>query len=163
MRTRLWYEMAQCKHSHLYCLFLLSSQKRWLNYYNVSILLFSSAGIMGWGFWKEVPFIACFIISFFQIIKLIQPHILPSEKQIEQLEKITDFYFAHYNDIEHLWYDVQNRNLSNDDIQKRFYKLKKSERDISKIVNSNIKTTYKKMSKKADLETRNYLSRTFNI
>ena len=162
MRVRLWYEMCQCKHNHLYCLFLLSRQKGWLNVFNIILLVFSSAGIMGWKLWAEFPLVSCIIISAVQLLKLLQPHLLPSEKQIEHLEKITDFYFDYYNKMEQLWYDLYRGKMSENDMQAKFYKLKNSERDINKLVNNLIKHSNKKLLIKADIETRNYLGRTFN-
>lgn len=162
MRERLWHELGQVKHNHFYCCFLLARQRRLLNYFNMTVLAFSSAGIMGWGFWKETPLIACIIVAIISLLKLLSPHIVPSEKQIDKLDQVTDFYFGYFNKLEQLWFDHFNYRLTDLETQVKFYDLKNTERDINKTVNEIVKTTIKKIHTRADLETRNYLQRTFN-
>lgn len=162
MRERLWYELGQVKHNHFYSVFLLARQRRFLNYFNMIILAFSSAGIMGWGFWKETPLVACVIVAIISLLKLLSPHIIPSEKQIDKLDEVADFYFDYFNKLEELWLDHYNYRLTDEVAQSKFYSLKSSEREINKIVNEIVKSTNKTMYRRADTETRNYLQRTFN-
>ena len=162
MRERLWCELGQVKHNHFYCVFLIAKQRRLLNYFNMIILVFSSAGIMGWGFWKEIPFVACIIVAVISLLKLLAPHIIPSDKQIDKLDQVTDFYFDYFNKLEQIWLDHYNYRFTDEEIQTRFYALKDTEREISKVVNEIIKSTNNKIYKRADAETRNYLKQTFN-
>jgi hypothetical protein len=162
MRERLWYELGQVKHNHCYCTFLISRQRRFLNYFNIIILSFSSAGVMGWAVWKDSPFVACIIVALISLLKLLGPQIVPSDKQIEKLDNVADFYFDYFNDLEQIWYDHYNYRISDQEAQSKFYILKNTEREISKIVNEIVKSTNKKIYKKADIETRNYLQRIFN-
>lgn len=87
---------------------------------------------------------------------------MPSEKQIDKLDQITDFYFDYYNKIEQLWLDHYNYRLTDEQAQQKFYKIKATERDINKLVNEIVKSTNNSIYKRADQETRNYLKRTFN-
>ncbi|MHC1689616.1 MAG: hypothetical protein AB9833_02180 [Bacteroidales bacterium] len=161
MRERLWYELGQVKHNHLYCVCLLARQRRLLNYFNMIILAFSSAGIMGWAFWKEIPLAACIIVATISLIKLLSPHIVPSDKQLDKLDYVTDFYFDYFNKLEQIWLDHYNNRITDEETQTLFYTLKGTEREISKTVNEIIKSTNKRIYKIADTETRNYLQRTF--
>ena len=79
-------------------MFILAHRRKVLNIFNIVILGFSSAGIMGWAFWKDFPLIACIIVSLISLLKLISPHIVPSDKQIDKLDEITDFYFDYFKD-----------------------------------------------------------------
>lgn len=162
MRERLWYELGQVKHNHFYCVFLLARQRRVLNYFNMIILAFSSAGIMGWSIWKEIPLFACIIVTTISLLKLLSPHFVPSDKQIDKLDRVADFYFDYFNKLEQIWLNHYNYRLTDEQTQSEFYALKDTEREISKTVNEIIKSTNKKILKRADLETRNYLQRTFN-
>jgi predicted metallo-beta-lactamase superfamily hydrolase len=162
MRERLWYELGQVKHNHFYCVFLLSQQRRIMNYFNMTILAFSSAGIMGWSFWKEIPLVACVIVATISLLKLLSPHIVPSDKQIDKLDNVADFYFDYFNKLEQIWLDHYNYRTTDEKTQFLFYTLKDTEREISKTVNEIVKSTNKKIHKRADTETRNYLQRTFN-
>jgi hypothetical protein len=163
MRERLWNELTQCKHHHIYCVLLIAYQRRLLNIFNITVLAFSSAGIMGWTIWKEVPLIACIIVATISLLKLLSPHIVPSEKQIDKLDRVTDFYFDYYNKMEQLWLNHYNYRLNDEEAQKQFYKLKDSERAINKVVNEIVKRTNKSILKKTDLEANNYFKRTFNV
>ena len=145
MRERLWYELGQVKHNHLYSMFLLARQRRFLNYFNMTILIFSSGGIMGWTIWKNLPIAACVIIAVISLLKLLSPHLVPSEKQIDKLDQVTDFYFNYYNKLEILWLDNYNNRLTEELTQSKFYKLTETEREINKTVNEIVKSTNKKI------------------
>ena len=161
MTERIWYELGQIKHNQLYCLYLLLRQKIILNIFNIVILVFSSAGIMGWKIWDDFSFIACIIIAVISLLKLISPHIIPSEKQIEKLNSVTDFYFDYFNKIEQLWFDHYNDRINDEEAQTNFYELKNTERDTNKTVNEIIKSTNNRIYKKTDKETRDYLRQIF--
>jgi hypothetical protein len=163
MRTRIWDELAQAKHHEFYCVLLLARQKQWLNYFNMFTLALSSAGIMGWTIWKSLPLISCIIISAVQLMKLLQIHLIPSDKQIEKLDFITDFYFVYYNNIEKLWYDYNNNRISEEIAQEKYYEIKGTEKDVNKVIKEIIKSVNNTIRKKADFETIGYLNRTFKI
>lgn len=163
MRERLWYELTQVKHNQLYCTFSLAYKRQILNIFNIIILFFSSAGIMGWAFWKEFPLISCIIISSISLLKLLSPHLITSEKQIEKLDSITDFYFDYFNKLEYLWFDFETNKIDEEQLKNKFYELKSSEKNINKSVNEIFKSNNKKLIKKTEVETNNYLIRTFNL
>lgn len=162
MRERLWYELGQVKHNHFYCTFLLVSQRQTLNLFNMIILTFSSAGVMGWAIWKDIPIVACVIIATISLLRLLSPHIVPSDKQIDKMDKVVDFYFDFYNQLEQLWIDHYNNRLTDEEMQAKFYILKNTEREINKSVNEIVKQTNKKLTAKTDIETRSYLKNNFN-
>lgn len=162
MKERLWYELCKVKHNHFYCVFLLTRQRRVINTFNMTILGFSSAGVMGWSLWEKMPLVACFLVSLISLLKLLSPHLIPSDKQIDKLDNITDFYFDYFNKLEQIWLDHYNSRTTDEQAQTLFYELKNSERDISKTVNEIVKSTNKDITKQADSETRNYLKRNFN-
>ena len=161
MRERLWNEIGQTKHNHFYCCYLLARHRRVLSYFNMAVLAFSSAGIMGWALWREFPLISCIIVSGISLLKLLSPHFIPSEKGIDKLDQVTDFYFDYYNKMEQLWLNHYNYRLTDEEAQTEFYALKGTERDINKTVNEIVKSTNKDIYKRADQETRNYLTRNF--
>ena len=162
MRERLWYELAQTKHNHLYCVKLIGYRRRLLNYFNIAILVFSTSGVMGWSIWKDIPIVACCIVAVISILKLVSPQIIPSDKQIDKLDAVTDFYFDYFNKLEILWLDHYNKRLTDEDAQQKFYKLKNTERETNKITNEIVKSTNKKIYKKVDVEARAYLQLNFN-
>jgi hypothetical protein len=162
MRERIWYELTQSKHNNLYCVYLLSYLRQVLNVFNIIILAFSAGGIMGWAVWKEFPLASCIIIATISLLRLLQPHLIPSDKQIDKLDQVADFYFDYFNNLEQLWLDYYNSRITEKEAQTKFYKIKNSEKTINKTVIEIIKRTNKKVLSKTDLETRAYLKNNFN-
>ncbi len=161
MRNRFWLELCQAKHNQRYCVLLLAYRRRILNLYTIIILIFSSAGIMGWTVWKEIPLIACFIISAIQLMRLLQPHFMPTEKQVDKLDIVVDFYFDYYNKLEKLWFEYDRGSRKDEEVEKLFYEIKDSEKEVNKTINEIIKSKNKKIVTQADTDAREYLSISF--
>ena len=162
MRERIWYELTQAKHNHQYSCFLLSYWRRVVNIFNIIIFGFSTGGVMGWAFWKVLPLTSCIIIAGISLLRLLQPHLIPMEKQIDKLDQVADFYFDYYNQLEILWFDWFNLRINDVEAQRRFYEIKATEKTINKTVNEIIRGKNKEIRLKAETESRNYLKRTFN-
>ena len=150
------------KHNSRYCVKLLAHRRRVVNIFSMVILAFSSAGIMGWPFWKELPLLSCVVISLIQLMRLLQPHLMPSEKQLDKLELVTDFYEEQYNKLEKLWFDAENGRKTEEEVQCEFYILKELEKPINKMVSEIIKTDNKRIRRLCEVEVREYLSNVFN-
>lgn len=164
MRDRLWDEMMQSKHNHCYCLYVLERKKNALKLFTIITLAFSGSGIMGWTFWKTLPLYSCIIISLLQLFKLLQPQLIPTDKEIEKLNKVINFYFDYFNKLEPLWYDLNNKRLTEEEVQAKFYEIKNTQREINEIVNEVIKKKLnKKIYDKSVIETNSYVKRTFNL
>ena len=162
MRNRLWSELCKAKHNGLYCVKLLAYRKRLVNMFTTVILVCSSAGIMGWKIWNDFPLFSCIIISTIQILRLIQPQYLPTERQIDKLDSVVDFYFDYFNKLEQLWLDFENDRKTELEVQTEFYVLKDSEKPINKIINDIVKRTNKKILAKCDIEANEYLTAIYN-
>ncbi|KOS07226.1 hypothetical protein AM493_15165 [Flavobacterium akiainvivens] len=163
MRARLWYELAQAKYSETYTCTLIGYQRGVLNIFNLIITVFSTAGIMGWKIWSDLPALACGIIAFISLAKLAQPHLIPSDKQIEKLNKVSDFYYDFYLKLEKIWFDYENDRIDDTELLQKFQELKQTEREINRIVNEIHKSTNKKLARKAQTECDNFFQRAFNI
>lgn len=162
MRSRLWYELAQAKFNDRYVCLLIGHQRSIINKYNIIIATFSTAGIMGWKIWDNLPVIACGIIAIISLIKLLQPHIIPSDKQIEKLDRIADFYFNFYLQLEALWFDFDNDRITEAVLQEKFHVLKQTEREINKVVNEVHKNPKSRLVNKAQSESDIFFKNSFN-
>jgi len=163
MRNRIWTELTQAKHNEEFANAYAEQQRTILRWFNIGILIFSTGGIMGWTIWNKFPLIACVIISLVSLIRLIQPHIIMTDKQISNLDNISNFYFSYYNKLERLWYDNDHGSINNETLKKRFFLIKETESSIAILVNDTMRTKPTYLIKKADLLTRNYLKKTFNV
>ena len=163
MRNRLWTELTQSKHNLGYCIGLVSYQRTIQKWFNICILAFSTSGIMGWTIWKQFPIVVCFVITALELVKLLQPHLIPAEKNIDKIDAVAEFYSNYYNTLEQIWYDHYNERISDEDAQTRFYALKGTEKEINSTVTQLIRGRNKKLLKRTERETKTYFQRTFNV
>ena len=164
MEERIWAEIKQARKNSFYCIFLAASKRRFLNYYNIFIIACSGTGVMGWSIWKnpELAGIACSIIAITSLLKATQLYIIPSEKQIDQLDSVINFYFDYNNKLECLWLDFYNDRITEEKAQELFYEIKNSEKATTQSINEVVKKTHKKIGIKAENETVLYLKTIFN-
>lgn len=162
MRNRIWTELTQAKHNIEFATLYADQQRAVLRIFNIGILAFSSAGIMGWKIWENLPLIACIIIASVSLLRLLQPHIIMHEKQIKNLDDIHRFYSEFYNDIEKLWYDFEAERISEEQATNIFFDLKKREMEINPIIADTIRNKPKRIVSKCKLYSDQYFKQVFN-
>jgi len=161
-RNRLWNELTQAKHNEEFSTIFSDYQRKWLKVFNVIVLTFSTAGVMGWKIWESTPLVACIIIAVISLFRLLQPQILFDEKKLTQLESIHDFYFNYYNKLENLWFDYENEKYNENEAQEIFFQLKQSEEKVNKSVNELIVWKPKKLVLLAKANSNTYFKQIFN-
>lgn len=162
MRERIWYEMVDSKYKIIYLGLFISKQRNRNKYYNIIILIFSTSGVLGWNYMKDLPFISSIIVMIMSIIKLIGTELIPNDNTFKKIEKAIDLYCDHFNKIENLWYELNGESINEDKAQKSFYKIMSQEKEISKIVNEVIKGDNKKLQAEAETRSTNYFTNIFN-
>lgn len=162
MRDRIWTELTQSKHNIEFTTLYSDRQRFILRVFNMGILAFSSAGIMGWKIWDDIPLIACIIITLISLIRLLQPHLVMNEKQIKNLDDIHKFYVGYYNKLEKLWFDSESNRINEIQATKSFFRIKKTETDINLIIAETIRRKPKTILKKAKKNTDCYFNQVFN-
>ena len=133
-----------------------------LRIFNIGILAFSSAGIMGWKIWGNLPLIACIVISVISLLRLLQPHLIMNEKQLKNLDDIHRFYADYHNRIEKLWYDFDSNRITEEQATNAFFKLKKLETNINPIIAETIRSKPKGIVKKCKKNSDEYFKQVFN-
>jgi hypothetical protein len=162
MRDRIWKELTQAKFNCEFASLYADKQRTSLRYFNICILVFSSGGVMGWSFWNGLPLLSCGIIAGISLLRLIQPHIIMSDKQISNLDNISRFYFNYYNKLERLWYDLEHKTLDNESCKNLFFEVKQSEDEINQIINETIRSKPKKIVAESKINSDTYFKLTFN-
>lgn len=162
MRNRIWAELTQSKHNIEFISNYSERQRFILRFFNMGILAFSSAGIMGWRIWESLPLIACIIIAGISLLRLLQPHIIMNEKQLKSLDDIHRFYVDYYNKIEELWFDFESDRITENQASKTFFELKKLETDINPIIAETIRSKPKRILEKCKKNTDEYFKQVFN-
>lgn len=162
MRYRLWIELTQAKFNIEYANLYAERQRTLLRYSNIFVLVFSTGGIMGWAFWDNIPLIACVVIGVVSLVRHIQPQLIMTEKQIYDLETISNFYISYYNKLERLWYDYDDGQIDYENLKAEFFKIKNSESEINSLVNETIRTKPKNLLKKSKEYSDQYFKFTYN-
>lgn len=162
MRNRIWTELTQAKHNIEFATLYSDQQRLVLRGFNMGVLVFSSAGIMGWKVWEHLPVIACGIIAAVSLIRLLQPHLIMNEKQLRNLDDIHRFYSDYYNDIEKLWFDFESERVTEEEATNSFFELKKKETEINPIIAETIRSKPKRIVKKCKVHSDQYFNQVFN-
>lgn len=162
IRNRIWTELTQAKHNIEFATLYADKQRTTLRIFNMGVLVFSSAGIMGWKVWEYIPLVACVIIAAVSLLRLLQPHLIMNEKQLRSLDDIHRFYSEYFNDIEKLWLDFESERISEADATNSFFDLKKKETEINPIIAETIRSKPKRIVKKCKEHSDQYFSQVFN-
>lgn len=162
MRDRIWTELTQAKHNEEFASVYADQQRINLKWFNMGVLVFSTGGVMGWTIWSSFPLIACIIIATVSLLRLLQPHIIMTEKQISNIDIICKFYFCYYNKLERLWFDNEHKSIDTEAVKAKFFEIKDTESDVASLVNETIRTKPKRLVNKAGQNSITYLKRTFN-
>lgn len=162
MRDRIWTELTQAKHSKEFSALYADKQRTILRYFNIGVLIFSTSGVMGWKLWNELPLISCIIIAGVSLLRLIQPHIIMSEKMISNIDSIHKFYIEYYNNLEQLWYEFESDIINETEASKKFFKLKSLEAKMNQTINDTIRSKPKKLVKQAKIYSDQYFNQVFN-
>jgi hypothetical protein len=163
MRTRIWIELAETR---FHANFLSALTRRNLlisKYVNIFFLALStSGGIMGWGIWQSYTSVACIILAAISLFKLISPEIMPSEKRINNLHKLHDYYCQKLQELDELWMDVNSGSYTEREIFNKFSSIVQKDRGINQLVNDTILYKPKKLMAAAKQRTDLYLNKHYN-
>ncbi len=162
MRNRIWAEITQAKHDAEFASLYAGMQRRNLRFFNIGVLVFSSGGAMGWPVWNLLPLVTCVIIAVVSLFRHIQPHLIMSERQIGNLDKIAAFYQDYLNKLEKLWFDSESQTITPAAVKEKFYKLKAGEAAIYSTINDTVRSQPKSIIRKATLNSALYFTHTFN-
>ncbi len=162
MRNRIWAELTQAKHNIEFATLYSDQQRFVLRVFNIGVLAFSSAGIMGWKVWQHMPLVACVVIAIISLLRLLQPHLIMNEKQLKNLDDIHRFYADYFNQIEELWFDFESDRLTEEQATKHFFEFKKRETDINPIIAETIRNKPRRIVSKSKLHSDQYFKQVFN-
>ena len=123
MRDRIWNELTQTYHDTEYLRIYAKFQSGINRLYNVLILTFSSAGILGWQVTKNFPLVVCIITAGLSLMKLVSPFFLMNSKDQRKLDDYHHALCDYYQKLEKFWFKMEDNKVPDDEITDRFYKL----------------------------------------
>jgi len=162
MRERIWHEMTRARFNTEFTSLYTYRQRSILRWFNILVLVFSTGGVMGWKVWDSAPTVACVIIAGVSLLRLVQPHLLPTDKMLNHLNDIYEYYAKYYDNIERLWFDFDANRITEEQAMVRFYDLKANESDTNKAIGEAVRYTSGILTKKAEQHSNDFFTRNFN-
>lgn len=167
IRNRVWEELFGAKVCILCIQRYTSRHRRYNRWYETFIALTASFGAFGFIYDHLAPFISTLIIGFVSVAKAIFPSIIQKEEELSSLDVITDFYVAYMAQIEHLYYNYQNKLFDKEDetndrlAAEQFFKLKESECEKQSRMNKLIRKIRTKDNDSLNKEATDYVNRVY--
>jgi hypothetical protein len=164
MRTRIWNELTKTKHDVEYLEVYSRKQNILSKLITILILIFSSSGILSWSIWNNIDYtgIACAITAGVSLIKLISPYFIMNEKELKKLDKYYFQLMNFFDRIEQFWYNMEDGEIDEGNINSKFYELVKEENNIHNNYNDLDIFHLKRWNKIADENSREYFRNVFN-
>lgn len=162
MRGNLWKEITDAKYYQEYSCLMMALNSRRLTRFNVFMAVFSTTGVFSWKFWQYIPSITCGIIAVLSIVKLVEQHIIPSEKIIKSYGEITDAYSNLLIKLEAIWFESERNFISEQDAFNRLQKLQQGHRKTNILINQVHKKENARIAKEAKVKSDNYFKQVYN-
>ncbi|EGQ9502716.1 hypothetical protein NMS18_003359 [Vibrio cholerae] len=161
MRNRIWEHLQESKFKAEYLGLVSKKAYLWGNTYSF-ILAFSSAGcVAAWSIWKTNPTIWAIIVAISQVLHLAKPY-MPYIKHDRDLFEMGCKYESLYVSYEQLWFAFEKSRLCEDDVEKRFYELRKSEQNFLSQFKQIYCPEFPSLMKVVSEKTSKQLDRTFS-
>jgi len=128
---------------------------------NIFIAITSSGSIAAWTIWNQYSFIWGLIIALSQVINVIKPY-FPFHKFIKEFNsKLTRIEYFNI-EIEKLWFDTSNARIELNDIERKYFELKKQLVDIESFGDDTIFKIGKNTDNKANARMKTFLKNNYN-
>jgi hypothetical protein len=165
MRTRIWNELTKTKNDIEYLRVYSLFQEKISRTINISIVVFSSTGVLSWGFFKDPKFIgiACAVTAGISLIKLISPYIILSEKDARKLDEYYSSMIQFYGLLEKFWYEFENNKVDKDKVTDEFYRISAKINETKKKYADISIAHIGYLTKKARDKSNSYFEKTFNL
>lgn len=163
MRTQIWNEMFYAKKNIEYISIYIPFLKSIKKLIDFLTLIFSTTSVVSWFIDSENSIIflglSIFIVSFLQVVDIIQIKFVASDEHIDYLRGLKDKWIKYFDELEILWHDINFCNLDDAVICKKYQKLKPAQQKIENL-DSDIKIwKIPSINRKADLLTINFMKR----
>lgn len=158
MYEKIWYEFVHYRSGDFYLVLYIKRLKTIRKTVNISTLLLSTTGILSWKIWLYLPAVSSSIIAIMQLFRLIENQIIPSDKDIEQVIKLREMYYDHWNNLEKLFIDLKSEKINETKAKDSFFKLREKSKDIKSFNNKITIKEIKSLQNKSDIKTNDYLN-----
>ena len=162
MRNLIWSTFNDIKYKTYLVGILIEKYQKWDRNVNVFLALVSSTSIASWAIWKRYDFIWGFIIVVSQVLTVIKPYI-PYFKYVKELNKRNQKLDSYCIDFEKLWYDFDNKVITEQEASRRYFSLKKAVSELLSFGDDVILSSSKKDVNKSNEKMKIFLKTNYNI
>lgn len=127
--------MLHAKKGEIYLAMYLHRERNFKKLLSVSIIVFSTTGIMGWTIWSYIPVIACGLTFIIQIVRSLEGKITLSDSDASMMADLRNKYVAYFNKLERLWSDRKADRITEDEASQQFYLLREISEEIEAVDN----------------------------
>lgn len=162
MKKKIWATLNNVKFKG-YCLDLLIDKYQKIDRnINIYLAVASSGSIAAWAIWDQFPMIWGVVIATTQVITVIKPYI-PYFKYVKEL-KGKSLKLENLNlELERLWYYHNNKKISDEEIETRYFELKKDFTEILNFQDDTILTVTSEIEQKANRKMKVFLKTNYNV
>lgn len=161
IRNCIWEELIKAK-TNIVCIQLYVDSKRNRNrFFDFSIALLSGCGALLFNFNELIPVFTSVAIGILSVTKPLIPKVIQPESELAELDALHVFYTKYLNEIEFMWFQMENYIETEKQIAEKFHELKNSECDKEAILNKYIRHISKKFQSKINKQVTEYINRRY--
>ena len=161
VRNKIWEELKRA-HANVLCLvWYTSRQRKYDRWYQLFIALVASGGTFGYMINVYAPLFSSGIIAFVSVAKSIFPHFLQPEKELCILDGLMDYYNQYMNELEHLFYQLDHKDINDREAILKIYELKEDECSKLSIMNRLVRNIPQSRNKEIDKESTEYINKVY--
>lgn len=162
MKEKIWATLNNVKFKG-YCIDLLIDRYQKIDRnINIYLAIASSGSIAAWAIWDKFPMIWGVIIASTQVITVIKPYV-PYFKYVKELKdavlKIENLNI----ELERLWYYSNSKKISLEEIEIRYFEIKKEITEVLNFQDGTILTVTEEMEEKANKKMQTFLKTNYNL
>lgn len=162
MDFKIWALLCNMKFKAYYLDFQVTRFQKYDRNINIFLAITSSTSIAAWAIWKDYEMIWAIIIAASQVITAIKPF-FPYNKYVKELNiKSTRLHNVNV-DIEKLWDNYINDEISNSKASTLYYAIVKDCNEILKFNDESVFGQSKSIEKKANACIRTYLETYYGV
>jgi len=161
MRNKIWYNLSNILFKAEYTALFSKFASKWGNIYSFFLAFASAASVGTWVVWEKYPVVWASIVAVSQVLHIAKPYLPFLKHDKEYLEMSYQFKFL-FLDYEKLWYDLEKKRKTNNEIEDLYFDLQKKSIEIEQSHKQNQCPDFDSILSKANQETRKILSNTFS-
>ena len=163
VRNRIWVELKQAK-ANIICLqrYTDRGRRRLRSYSTLLILLPTISAVVGGATnCLLITVVGASITAIVAALKSLLPHLIQTDQELSELDRLMDFYSKYMNKLERIWYELYNDFIPEKEAIGRLFIMKEEEADKYSTLNRGIRSISKKEQDEIDKRAAEYIDEVY--